>query len=211
MTAPGAATTAAGTSTTTTAGATAVVDELTRLVVLVGSVRAGRLAPTVASWFAGRAAQRPDLRVDLVDLATLDLPDDLSGRGDAGVLAARIGAGDAIVVVTPEYNHAYPGALKTAIDTVREEWAAKPVGIVSYGGTAGGLRAVEALRLVFAELHAVTVRESVSLTAAHRAFTPDGAPYHPEQVDAAAEALLDRLTWWSRALRRARLEHPFIA
>ena len=183
-------------------------DRLT-LAVLVGSVRVGRLGPSVAGWFLDRARQRPEWSTDLIDLVDLDLPADLDGGGHTAALAARIGAADAIVVVTPEYNHAYPGALKTAIDTVREQWSAKPVGFVSYGGTAGGLRAVEQLRLVFAELHTVTVRETVSFAAVHHQFDEHGALTHPDRAEASAAALLDRLTWWARALARARAEAPF--
>jgi hypothetical protein len=73
-----------------------------------------------------------------------------------------IDAADAFVVVTPEYNHSYPASLKHAIDMAHGEWNTKPVAFVSYGGISGGLRAVEALRLVFAELHATTIRDTVS-------------------------------------------------
>ena len=66
-------------------------------------------------------------------------------------------------------NHGYPGGLKIAIDTLRDEWRTKPVGFVSYGA-AGGLRAVEQLRPVFAELHAVTMRDAVSFPSVHRRF-----------------------------------------
>lgn len=88
--------------------------------------------------------------LDVIDLADTRVP--------SAELADRIGAADAFVVVTPEYNHSYPGPLH-AIDSVGEQWRAKPVGFVSYGGVSGGLRAVEPLRVVFAELHAVTIRE----------------------------------------------------
>ncbi len=67
-----------------------------------------------------------------------------------------------VVVVTPEYNHGYPASLKQAIDIPHAEWQRKAVGFVSYGGLAGGMRAVEQLRQVFAELHCTTVRETVS-------------------------------------------------
>ncbi len=70
---------------------------------------------------------------------------------------------DAFLVVTPEYNHGYPAALKELIDSVYEPWHAKPVAFVSYGGASGGIRAVEQLRQVFAELHAVTLRDGVQL------------------------------------------------
>jgi NAD(P)H-dependent FMN reductase len=83
------------------------------------------------------------------------------------------------VVVTPEYNHGYTAALKQLIDAVKAEWVAKPVGFVSYGGVSGGLRAVEQLRLVFAELHAVTIRDGVSFAMAWNRFDEAGEPVDP--------------------------------
>ena len=64
--------------------------------------------------------------------------------------------------MTPEYNHGYPASLKQAIEIPHAEWKAKPCRFASDGGLAGGLRAVEQLRQVFAELHAVTMRDTVS-------------------------------------------------
>lgn len=173
-------------------------------------MRADRLGPTVAAWFLCRADDHRAFTVDAIDLADFELPGDLGGGGDAAAFDRRIVTADAFVVVTPEYNHGYPGPLKTAIDTAREAWHAKPVAFVSYGGSAGGLRAVEQLRLVFAELHAVTIRDTVSFHAAHRQFAPDGEPI-PKTADRAALALLDRLAWWASALGHARTRHPYAA
>lgn len=80
-----------------------------------------------------------------------------------------------------------------AIDSAGAEWHAKPVGFVSYGGMSGGLRAVEQLRTVFAELHAVTVRETVSFHGAWAAFGDDGEPLDADRTAAAATTLLDQL------------------
>jgi len=88
---------------------------------------------------------------------------------------------------------------------VRDEWRAKPVGFVSYGGTAGGLRAVEQLRLVFAELHVVTVRQVVSLHWVHDLLDENGVLRHLGAA-AAARSMLAQLSWWARALRNARAE-----
>ena len=118
-------------------------------------------------------------------------------------------AADAFVVITPEYNHGYPGPLKTAIDSVGSEWHAKPVGFICYGGRSGGLRAVEQLRGVFAELHTVTVRETVSFHGASAQFDQDGVPRQAEAVNTAAGILLDQLAWWACTLREARLVHPY--
>lgn len=174
-----------------------------QLAVIVGSVRAGRFCPVVADWFVGQAKQRADVTVDVIDLAETPIP--------SGSFADRIGAADAIVVVTPEYNHSYPGPLKHAIDSVGRPWHAKPIGFVSYGGMSGGLRAVEPLRVVFAEMHAVTIRNTVSFHAAWNQFDEHGTPRAAADTTAAATALLDQLAWWARALRQARAAQPYVA
>lgn len=194
--------------------------ERLRLAVIIGSIRDGRFGTTVARWFIGQAQRRPDLEMEVIDLAETPVPNTQQCRpvpegvydsGQVRRLAARIHAVDAVIVVTPEYNHGYPGPLKLAIDSIYPEWHAKPVGFVSYGGVSGGLRAVEQLRLVFTELHAVTVRNTVSFHSAHARFDADGNPREPEAVNAAATALLDQLTWWAHVLRQARADHPYPA
>ena len=117
-------------------------------------------------------------------------------------IRARLASADAFVVVTPEYNHGYPGALKLLIDSASREWHAKPVAFVSYGGISGGLRAVEQLRLVFAELHATTIRDSVSFANVWELFNSAGQP--PPSAHKAMSALLRQLSWWAHALRDAR-------
>src|SRR5882757_2640541 len=188
---------------TTTGATTPVPDDTTwsrpiRVEVIIGSVREGRFGPVVADWFTRHAAARGDLAVRTLDLAA-----------SPPELADRIGAADAVVVVTPEYNHSYPGPLKTAIDGVGPQWRGKPVGFVSYGGLSGGLRAVEALRVAFAELHTVTVRDTVSFHMAHGRFDADGSPHDAVGPSAAATVLLDQLVWWGRALRAARARVPY--
>lgn len=172
-----------------------------RLAVIVASTREGRFGPTVANWFVDRARQVEGVDVDVIDLVDVTFPGE--------EFTSRIGAAEAFVVVTPEYNHSFPGPLKVALDSVRGEWFAKPVGFVSYGGMSGGLRSVEALRLVFAELHAMTVRETVSFAMAWSQFDQDGRPTDPEPCNAAAAALLRQLLWWTSALSEARVARPY--
>ncbi|WIY01657.1 NAD(P)H-dependent oxidoreductase [Amycolatopsis mongoliensis] len=188
-----------------------------RVAVIVGSVREGRFGPVVAGWLACVAREHGGFEVDVVDLAEPDLPMVLPAFGatpSATVVAAvgkvtpRLEAADAFVVVTPEYNHSYPASLKNAIDWHRTEWTAKPVAFVSYGGTSGGLRAVEHLRAVFAELHAVTIRDTVSFHGAHARFGSDGAPTD-DAAAVAAKTMLDQLSWWARSLAEARTVRPY--
>lgn len=176
---------------------TDISDPPIRLAVVIGSVREGRFGPVVARWFAERARRRPEFSVDVVDLIETGLGHDF---------ATRIGAADAVVIVTPEYNHSFPGPLKTAIDATSGQWRGKPVGFVAYGGLSGGLREVEQLRPVLAELHAVGLRDTVSFHGAAAAFDAAGGP-RKETAEAAATVLLDALAWWARTLRRARDEH----
>ncbi|GHH09463.1 NADPH-dependent FMN reductase [Streptomyces rubradiris] len=201
--------------------ARAAEDSPLRVAVIVGSVREGRQGRAVADWFLATAAEAgPDLAFDLIDLAEVDLPLVLPGWGGtpapkaAAVLrevSPRLTAADAFVVVTPEYNHSFPAVLKNLLDWHLREWQAKPVGFVSYGGLGGGLRAVEQLRLVFAELHAVTVRDSVSLHGPWSGLGEDGVPRDTEVCAGAAKGMLGQLAWWGRALRAARAEHPYSA
>ncbi|WP_457029233.1 NADPH-dependent FMN reductase [Kitasatospora sp. P5_F3] len=189
-----------------------------RVAVIVGSVREGRQGPAVTDWFVGAAAAQAGLELDVVDLAEVNLPLVMPGWGStpspetAAALAdvtPRLAAADAFVVVTPEYNHSFPAALKNLIDWHHQQWHAKPVGFVSYGGLGGGLRAVEQLRLVFAELHAVTVRDSVSLHGPWSGLGPDGAPRDAAVTEGAVKGMLGQLAWWGRALRDARTTRPY--
>lgn len=177
-----------------------------QLGVIVGSTREGRFGGVVADWFVGQIRPRSDMVVDLIDLLDVDLPSRLPQRPDPAVLAylERLDRADAFVVVTPEYNHGYPASLKQAIDVAHGEWRNKPVGFVSYGGISGGLRAVEQLRQVFAELHATTVRDTVSLHLFHQLFDEAGSLRDPTGPEAAAKTMVDELAWWGAALRAAR-------
>lgn len=188
-------------------------DQPLHVAVIIGSTREGRFGPTVANWFTRQAQLRDDTEIDLIDLADVRLPAVHPLRPNAEVAAylERIDRADGFVIVTPEYNHGYPAALKHALDLPHREWGAKPVAFVSYGGMAGGLRAVEQLRQVFAELHTVTVRDTVSFHMAHALFDAAGEPVDPTGCNAAARTMLDELVWWARALRNARAERVYAA
>ncbi|MBM7775584.1 NAD(P)H-dependent FMN reductase [Actinokineospora baliensis] len=190
---------------------------VSRVAVIIGSVRKGRFGPTAAKWFAERAAAHDDVELDIIDLVDFDLPTVLTDtpaqdvKAKLGELDTRLTAADAFVVITPEYNHSYPASLKAFIDWHFTHWRAKPIGLISYGGQAGGLRAVEHLRQVFAELHAVTIRDSISFYNYPDQFNADGTLKDPAAAEAAAKTLLDQLTWWSLALGEARAKRPYTA
>jgi NAD(P)H-dependent FMN reductase len=170
------------------------MDNSLKIGLIYGSARPGRFCDTVAGWVAGQVRAHSRFVLDPIDPAA----------EDEAELVRRIGEADGFIVVTPEYNHSFPAALKALIDAANHEWHAKPVGFVSYGGVSGGLRAVEHLRGDFAELHAVGLRDSVSFANAWEQFDEHGQPLHSERAERSLATLLNRLEWWAGALRDAR-------
>jgi NAD(P)H-dependent FMN reductase len=140
--------------------------------IILGSTRPGRNGEAIAKWVCDIAKERTDAEFEYVDIKDYELPLlDEPNPASLGkyykdhikVWSAKIDSFDAFVFVTPEYNHGKPCALKNAIDFLYKEWNNKVAGFVSYGGT-GGVRSVEHLRLVMAELQIATVRAQVQLS-----------------------------------------------
>ncbi|RJO72128.1 NADPH-dependent oxidoreductase [Nocardia panacis] len=184
------------------------MDTPLRLEVIIASVRPERFAPVVAEWFLRRAGSEAEFDIGVIDLRETPLPTDLTETSEVADYRARLAAADAFVAVTSEYNHGYPASLKTAIDTAKHEWRAKPMGFVAYGGLSGGLRAVEQLRQVVAEVHMVSLRETVSFPQAKRQFDADGETRYGAAIDA-CDRMLRQLAWWARTLRAARMRDPY--
>lgn len=131
-----------------------------KIAIILGSTRPGRNGEAVSQWMYEIAKKRNDANFELLDIKDYNLPllDEpippsmgQYTKEHTKTWALKIDSFDAYVFVTAEYNHVIPGALKNAIDFLNKEWSNKVAGFVSYGG-AGGVRSVEQLRLVMAEL-----------------------------------------------------------
>jgi NAD(P)H-dependent FMN reductase len=182
-----------------------------KIAIIAGSTRPGRNGEAVAKWTHEVSRGRKDAGFELVDLKDYHLP--LLDEPMPAVMgqysqphtqrwAAKIGAFDGFVFVTPEYNHGTSGALKNAIDFLHREWANKAAGFVSYGG-ASGVRAVENLRLVLAELQVATVRAQVgfSLFADFENFSV----FKPHaRHEKSVHEMLDQVVAWAGALKTLR-------
>ena len=182
-----------------------------RIALIYGSTREGRFCDTVMNWVVAEINGRCDFELELIDPATLDLPQRHLKEESVAIIGLRhrLARADAFIVVTPEYNHSFSAPLKFLIDSAYSEWQAKPVAFVSYGGISGGLRAVEQLRLVFAELHTVTVRNSVSFANVWDKFDSNGNLRDPKAASKSLTTMLTKLEWWASALRNARNELPY--
>ncbi|MFG2303194.1 NADPH-dependent FMN reductase [Actinacidiphila glaucinigra] len=180
---------------------------MTRIAVILGSTRPGRIGEGVAQWVYENAALRDDAEYELVDVADYALPllDEpvppsmgRYSRPHTFAWAEKVASFDGYVFVTAEYNHSIPGALKNAIDYLFTEWNNKAAGFVAYG-SAGGTRAVEHLRLVMAELRVATVRAQVALSL-FRDFA-DMSRFEPGPRRAGElGVVLDEVVAWSEAL-----------
>lgn len=182
-----------------------------RAALIYGSTREGRLCDSIADWVGKQIADHGGFLPERIDPAVLDLPPRHERKNTPGVAALRrrIEQAEAFIVVTPEYNHGYPAALKFLIDSAYKEWRAKPVAFVSYGGASGGLRAVEQLRQVFAVLHAVTISSAVSFAGVWQYLDDAGELRAPPYARKSMNALLAQLQWWANALRAARTATPY--
>jgi NAD(P)H-dependent FMN reductase len=183
-----------------------------KVAIILGSTRPGRNGEAVARWVYDIAKKRSDAEFEYVDikdfnLALLDEPIPPSKgqytKEHTKAWAAKIDSFDAFVFVTAEYNHGIPGALKNAIDYLYREWNNKATGFVSYG-SAGGVRSVEQLRLVMAEMQVATVRAQVQLSLVtdfenYTKFKP--APFQEKNVD----PMLDQVIAWGGALKTVRI------
>ena len=174
--------------------------------IILGSTRPGRNGEAVSQWTYETANKRSDADFELVDIRDFNIPllDEpippsmgQYTKEHTKIWSAKIDSFDAYVFVTAEYNHGIPGALKNAIDFLFKEWNNKVAGFVSYGG-ASGVRAVEQLRLVMAELKVATVRTQVQLSL-HTDFE-NFTKFKPAPFqEKAANTMLDEVIAWGDA------------
>ncbi|MGK7377549.1 NADPH-dependent FMN reductase [Planococcus sp. 1R117A] len=185
---------------------------MTKIGIITGSTRPGRNSLQVAQWVKGIADQRGDADYEIVDLAEYNLPmyaEPVSAAAsqnyqtpEAIPWSKKIAELDGYVFICPEYNRGVTSALKNAIDYLYPEWNNKAAGIVSYG-TAGGVRATEALRIIMAELQVATVRAHPSMSL----FTDfvKMSEFKPAAVhEKAVNVMLKQVNAWTNALQPLR-------
>jgi len=187
------------------------------IAVIIGSTRQGRRGEKPARWIHHLAQKRSEWTVEALDLRDWDMPFFDQPKSPAMWeytadyqirWAEKIARADGFIVVTPEYNHGTSAVLKNALDVIWAEWNHKPVAFVSYGGPAGGARAVEQLRQISVELEMVPIRVQVLIPIIEKAFDEQGQPVAPH-LEKGAQKMFDQLVWWAVALKQARENVPY--
>ncbi|RYD54302.1 MAG: NADPH-dependent oxidoreductase [Sphingomonadales bacterium] len=182
-----------------------------KILVILGSVRDGRMAEPVGRWVMEQAAVRSALDCELIDLKDWDMPfyafPDAPAKGNyqdplQRRWADKVASADGYILICPEYNHGPPAVLKNALDYVYAEWNRKPVNFVGYGGN-GGARSIELLTCVARELQMAALESSVHIMGVW-SKVKDGTFTGDDKDLRWLGHGFDELAWWGRALKAAR-------
>ena len=178
---------------------------------LLGTNRKERRSAHVARWLVGEMQKRPDIETKLFDVQDFSLPQDDYGtqiKDSFPEWRDSIIKSDGLVVITPEYNHGYPGALKSVLDLLLKEYIHKAVGLVGVSaGPWGGTRVIEALVPMVRELGLAVTFTDLNFPVVQNKFDAEG-----NLLDTAYERragdFLDELVWMSHALKWGRENLP---
>ena len=177
--------------------------------IILGTPRRGRQSENVARFVFEQTRKRSDVETELIDVCTLPMKlDDAGEQMKDPKFSATIDRCDGLIIVTPEYNHGYPGLLKHALDMNLEEYIHKAVGICGVSaGSFGGVRAIEALLPVMRELGLVTIFWDVNFGDVAKLFDDQGNLLDQSYVRR-LDKFLNELIWMARVLRYGRENIP---
>ncbi|HXH69394.1 MAG TPA: NAD(P)H-dependent oxidoreductase [Pyrinomonadaceae bacterium] len=177
------------------------------LPILLGTNRKGRQSENVAKWLFGKINEREDIETKFFDVCDFDLPQDDYGTAigkDFPEWRDSIIKADGLVVVAPEYNHGYPGSLKSVLDLLLKEYIHKAVGLVGVSASPwGGTRGVEACVPMVRELGLAVTFADLNFPQVQNKFDESGKLLD-EKYNKFAADFLDELVWMSASLRWGR-------
>ena len=179
---------------------------------LYGSVRTDRKGIKAARYFEQQLKDRGH-KVHFIDPIEYPLPflDKMYKEFEKGTapesiekIASMLKEADGFVVVTGEYNHSIPPALKNMLDHFQKEYFFKPSAIASYSaGSFGGVRAAVHLRVILAELGTPSISTMQPIPKVSQAFSDDGTPTD-ERTNKSSKRFLDEYEWYLEALKTQR-------
>lgn len=181
------------------------------LPVILGTNRKERKSGFVAKWLVEVMSKSAVIETRLFDVRDFALPQDGYGAEINDAFPewkdAMIRA-DGLVIISPEYNHGYPGALKSVLDLLLKEYIHKSVAFVGVSaGPWGGTRVIEAMVPMVRELGLTATFTDLNFPLVQDKFDQDGT-----LLDKAYEQRIDdflaELIWMSRALKWGRENLP---
>ncbi|MEY2536869.1 MAG: hypothetical protein QOG67_609 [Verrucomicrobiota bacterium] len=177
--------------------------------IILGTARQGRESERAARLVFEQTQKRAGVETEFIDVRTLPMRlDDAGEQMKDDKFAATIDRCDGLIIVTPEYNHGYPGLLKHALDMNLKEYIHKAVGICGVSaGIMGGARVIESLLPVMRELGLVAIFEDVNFGKVGTLFDERGKLLD-ENFIRRIDAFLNELVWMARVLRHGRENIP---
>lgn len=173
--------------------------------IILGTAREGRQSEKVAR-FILEEVEKTGLESEILDVKDyrIQATDDSGETPLAKKLAEKVIAADGFIIVSPEYNHSFPGEMKMMLDMLYKEYARKPVGICGVsGGGMGGVRGVEQLRLFCITFRMVPICEALYFSNVKELFDEKGA-IKEEKYYKRTKKFLEELVWHAKALKAAR-------
>jgi NAD(P)H-dependent FMN reductase len=173
--------------------------------VVLGTTRKGRMSAHAARFMVEQIERRQGVTTDLIDLSKLPAPIDDAGESIKDpAFAEKMTMADALVLVTPEYNHSFPGLLKHVLDSCLKEYIHKAAGIVGVSaGPFGGVRAIQDFLPVIRELGLVNIFWDVNFGNVASVFDASGRLLDQAFIKR-ADKFLDELVWMAKTLRYGR-------
>jgi len=177
--------------------------------VILGTTRKGRMSRHAAQFILGEVRNRDGVITELIDIAELKLPVDDAGEAIKDPrFAAAMERADGVIIVSPEYNHSFPGLLKHVLDSCLKEYIHKPAGIVGVSaGAFGGARVIEHFQPVLRELGLVSIFWDVNFGHVHKVFDQSGRLLDDSYIRR-TDKFLSELVWMAKVLRHGREQVP---
>jgi NAD(P)H-dependent FMN reductase len=174
--------------------------------IILGTARNGRRSEHIARHVLA-FAKTLEIETELLDVR--DFPQSFTQSPNPKMLEWKDKAqrADGFVVVTPEYNHGYPGELKMFIDHVYKECNRKPIGFCGVSdGVLGGARGIEQLRLVSIEFQMIPIRTAVYFRSVMDLLDENNQLKDIDNWNGRLGQLFDELLWYARVLKAERIE-----
>ena len=179
--------------------------------VILGTVRQGRMSEPIAQFIFEQVKQQESIETVLIDIRNLPIPvDDAGPNAKIQEFSETVQRADGYIIVTPEYNHTYPGMLKHVLDLNYKEYVHKAVGVCAVSaGPFGGVRAVEALLPNFKAYGLSPIVTDLNFGNVNTIVDESGQVIDQATYQRRFKRFMQELIWLTKTLKYGRETFPF--
>lgn len=174
--------------------------------IILGTARVGRKSEMVANYVL-EFVKKLEVETEILDVKDYLQGSTYGANEKIESWKQKATKADGLIIVTPEYNHGYPGELKIFLDNIYHELSHKPLGLVGVSsGTIGGARVIEQLKQLAIEFHMVPVRTGVYFGPIAEIFDESNNIKDSVKWEKSMVGMTDELLWYANVLQKPRLE-----